>query len=202
MTPSPAAIYSEKWRQQVRAGARSSAEVLAPYLAGRYEPARVIDVGCGEGWFCREFEACGVHAAGVDGPWVDSAITVDFDRPPYPQLGRFDLAVCLEVAEHVEPGAANDFIAWLISLAPVVVFSAAVPGQGGEGHVNEQPPAYWRDLFASHARRGSGALRWAIWDDDRIEPWYRQNLLVFGDPDLVDDGCPHVIHPAMWRDYR
>ena len=196
------APYTEQWRTQVRPGARSSAAVLAPMLAGRYHPGSAVDVGSGEGWLRAELETAGVSTSGVDGPWVDGCVAVDFDRPPYPHLGRFDLAVCLEVAEHVAPAAAEPFVAWLVSLAPIVVFSAAVPGQGGEGHVNEQPPAYWRDLFAGHRLGGSGALRWGIWDDARIAPWYRQNLLVFGDPDLPEDGCPHVIHPDMWRDYR
>ena len=48
---------------------------------------------------------------------------------------------------------------------------------------------------------GSGALRWTIWDDERVEPWYRQNLLVFGG-DLILDGCPYVIHPGIWTCYR
>lgn len=193
----PNQVYTEGWRAKIRSGVQSSAAVLVPVLVDRYRPAAVVDVGCGEGWFCREFEAAGVTAVGIDGPWVDDCVQVDFDRPPAESPIVFDVAVCLEVAEHVAPAAADRFVAWLVSLAPVVVFSAAVPGQGGEGHVNEQPPGYWADRFAAYGYRASGALRWAIWDDDRIGWWYRQNLLVFGDHRLAEDGCPHVIHPGM-----
>lgn len=196
------AVYTPSWRERIRPGVQSSAEQLVPLLTDRYRPSTVVDVGCGEGWFCRQFEQGGAsRVVGVDGPWTNAAVTVDFDRPPYPDLGRFELAVCLEVAEHVTEDHADEFVVWLVSLAPIVVFSAAVPGQGGEGHVNEQPPGYWAALFASHGYGGSGALRWEVWDDRRICWWYRQNLVVFGDHGLPADGCPYVIHPEMvtWR---
>jgi hypothetical protein len=65
----------------------------------------------------------------------------------------------------------------LCELAPVVLFSAAVPGQGGHGHVNEQWPAYWVERFSSLGFHCSGALRWRFWRDERVEHWYAQNLL-------------------------
>lgn len=193
-------VYTSQWRDQIRPGVQASADVIVSVLVGRYRPASVVDVGCGEGWFCRRFEQAGIgRVVGVDGPWTDADITVDFDRPPYPDLGRFDLAVCLEVAEHVDAEHAERFVAWLVSLAPIVAFSAAVPGQGGEGHVNEQPPGYWVEKFAAHGYEGSGALRWEIWDDERVSWWYRQNILVFGDHGLPADDCPSVVHPGMWE---
>lgn len=195
-------LYTDRWRNQVRDGATRSAQRLAPLLTGRYQPSTAVDIGAGEGWLAAELADYGVITTTVDGPWIDTDQTVDFDAPPYPPLGPFDLAVSLEVAEHVAAEHAEAFVGWLCDLAPIVVFSAAIPKQGGTGHVNEQPPAYWADLFAGHGRPGSGALRWDIWDDDDIEPWYRQNLLVFGAPDLPADGCPYVIHPGIWHTYR
>jgi SAM-dependent methyltransferase len=192
-------LYSQRWRDQIRSGVQSSAAALVTVLHDRYQPASVVDAGCGEGWFSREFEARGARTVGVDGSWVDGATHVDFTAPPYPDLGRFDLALCLEVAEHIEAARAIDLVGWLVQLAPVVVFSAAIPGQGGQGHVNEQPPEWWRDLFHAAGRSITGALRWQVWDDVRIDPWYRQNLLVAGDPNLAEDGCPFVVHPGMWQ---
>jgi SAM-dependent methyltransferase len=178
---------------------KSSAAALVPVLHDRYRPSSVIDVGCGEGWFCREFEVLGARTVGVDGSWVDGATHVDLATPPYPDLGYFDLALCLEVGEHVDRAHASDLVDWLVGLAPIVVFSAAIPGQGGEGHVNEQRPEWWRDLFHAGGLPITGALRWQVWGDDRIEPWYRQNLLVAGDAGLAEDGCPFVVHPGMWQ---
>ena len=92
-------------------------------------------------------------------------------------LGSFDLAVCLEVVEHLDADAGDRVLADLCRCAPSVLFSAAVPGQGGIGHVNEQWPGYWVERFARHGFQCSGALRWTFWENDAVERWYRQNLL-------------------------
>lgn len=185
-------------RDKIRAGVIRSADVIVQMVVDEFDPATVVDVGCGEGWFCREFRARGIEAFGVDGdklPHVDQV--VDLTSPPYPDLGGYDLAVCLEVAEHVEAQYAPSLVKWLCELAPVVVFSAAVPGQGGPGHVNEQPPEYWADLFAEFGYEGSGALRDMIWDDQKVDWWYRQNMLVFGAHNLPVGGCELREHPEM-----
>lgn len=199
-------LYTSDWRDLHRANVQQSAAALIPILVDRFHPSTAIDVGCGEGWFVAELDRAGVSAIGVDGSWVAGCVHVDLTAPPFPDLGPFDLALCLEVAEHVDESQADTLVGWLCDLAPIVVFSAAVPGQGGVGHCNEQPPGFWRDLFADHGRSGTGALRWAVWDDNRISPWYRQNLLVFADTSVLagqfeawNDGCPFVLHPGMWR---
>jgi SAM-dependent methyltransferase len=190
--------YTSKWRDKVRAGAQSSAEVIAPLIVEHAQGAcTAVDVGCGEGWLVRALESHGVDAVGVDGPWVFDVVQVDF-AGDLPDLGGFDVVTCLEVAEHIPAERAEAFVGWLTGLAPLVFFSAAIPGQGGEGHVNEQWPAYWVDLFASHGFKASGELRWSLWNDDRVAPWYAQNLLMFGRhiaPGRVDP----VVHPGMWR---
>lgn len=205
--------YTQQWRNEVRAGAISSAAVIADLAVNLWHPATMIDVGGGEGHLAHAFGLLGTTGLTVEG---DDAITtdckVDLAHPPYPDLGTFDLATCLEVAEHVPEKHADALVAWLCSLAPLVLFSAAIPGQGGHGHVNEQPPGYWVERFASHRFVGTGALRWRLWDDERVEPWYAQNLLAFivedhahfdfTSVDLPLDGCPYVIHPGIWKCYR
>jgi hypothetical protein len=132
---------------------------------------------------------------------------------PFPDLGTFDLAISFEVAEHLPANRAAGFIADLCSLAPVVAFSAAIPGQGGTGHINEQWPAYWCDLFAGCGYQVTGALRWEIWNDDNIENWYRQNLIVAvkGEPPtnelaelLTSPLAPvwPVVHPILFNHVR
>lgn len=197
-------LYNEAWRRRVRRGAKSSAAVLAPLLCERFAPSSLVDVGCGEGWLTASFAELGVkRTLGIDGPWVAKATTVDLTKPPYPKLEPFDLAVCLEVAEHVPSQHADRLVKWLASLAPTIVFSAAIPGQGGAGHVNEQWPRYWAKKFSRCGYSASGALRAELWDDERVEPWYRQNLLVFGDlHGLPEDGCPSIVHPGIWKVYR
>lgn len=193
--------YTQKWRDTIRSGVQSSAAALVPILCEKFHPQTVIDVGCGEGSFLREFEHLSATTVGVDGSWVDGVIQVDLTAPPYPDLGRFDLALCLEVAEHVHVLHAEELVDWLVVLSPIVVFSAAIPGQGGVGHVNEQWPAYWAEKFAARGYKGSDELRWQVWDDARIEPWYRQNLLVFGAAVEAGD-LRAVVHPEIWSVYR
>lgn len=176
-----ATSYSPDFYDTIRAGCRASATVIVPKVFAELQPQRVIDVGSGEGWWGREFTHHGCEVLGIDGGYIAEPVIpfrpVDLAEP-LPDLGEYDLVVSLEVAEHLPPTRADGFIADLCQLAPVVLFSAAIPGQGGAGHLNEQWPGYWVERFEANGYRCSGALRWAIWDDDRVENWYRQNLIV------------------------
>lgn len=147
-----------------------------------------IDVGCGVGTWLSVLASRGVGAVqGVDGPWVDVANLVippasfahhdlrqdrDFGR-------RFDLAISLEVAEHLPPERAAGFVRWLTALSDVVLFSAATPRQGGRNHFNEQWQDYWAALFAQCDYVPLDFVRARIWNDAKIATWYRQNLLLY-----------------------
>lgn len=187
MVAAVSADYSTQFYNVIRDGCRASAAVVVPLLLEHYTPHTVIDVGCGEGWWGSEFAAAGgIEALGIDGDYVIDPVipfkAIDIAQP-LPDLGKFDLAVALEVAEHLPPERADGFVADLCQLAPVVLFSAAIPGQGGANHLNEQWPAYWVDRFKANGYVCSGDLRWPLWGDDRVEPWYQQNLvLAVADP--------------------
>lgn len=175
-------MYDSGFYEEVRDGAARSAAAVVPMLVDTFKPTTVIDVGCGEGWWGYQFALHGCTVTGVDGHAEATVLPAGYLRhdlrTDLPSLGRYDLAVCLEVAEHLPPERAPGLIADLCDLADTVVFSAAIPGQGGTGHVNEQWPEYWCTKFGQHDYAVSGALRWLIWSDDRVENWYRQNLLV------------------------
>lgn len=216
-----AADYSSRFYDEIRSGAVASAGAVVPRLFELVQPARVIDVGCGEGHWLLAFEQLGAEVIGLDGHYVKTSVLLDRFIPhdlarPLPEhlAGRFDLALSLEVAEHLPPARAAGFVRDLCQLAPVVVFSAAIPGQGGTGHVNEQWPRYWTELFNSHGYRVSGALRFELWEDDRVENWYRQNLLVavgptmHADPELAallsSPLAPPwpIVHPVLYNARR
>jgi hypothetical protein len=110
---------------------------------------------------------------------VDLAEIATLDR-------RFDLVLSLEVAEHLPPAAADRFVGLLVATAPLVAFSAAAPGQGGTGHLNEQWPRFWADHFAAYGYEAVDCLREEFWQDERVAWWYRQNLLLFGAPEALD----------------
>jgi hypothetical protein len=113
----------------------------------------------------------------------------------------------LEVAEHLPPERAQSFVADLVALAPAVLFGAAIPGQGGVNHLNEQWQSYWAAHFASHGYASFDVVRPAIWNDAAIPAWYRQNAVLYLDAPsaaaLALTPTPaHLldcVHPLFWE---
>ena len=154
-----------------------------------FHPSSVIDVGCGIGTFLAVFRRYGVgNVKGIDGNWVNREllakyislpdfIEADLQRP-LPVDRRFDLALCLEVAEHLRPDAAGVLVESLVQLSDIIIFSAALPGQGGENHLNEQYVDYWQEKFASHGYYFHDVFRSWFWNNPNISWWYRQNMFL------------------------
>ena len=182
--------FDEDLYALIRPGSQRSAGVVVPLVQDIVDARSVVDVGGGEGWWAHEFALLGARAVCIDdgaasepAPGVEH-VHHDLSNGVPESLGRFDLALSLEVAEHVEPQFADGLVAGLCDLAPSILFSAAIPGQGGHGHHNEQWPDYWAERFRTHGYSCSGALRWMLWDNDLVEYWYRQNMLfVTREPD-------------------
>jgi hypothetical protein len=177
--------YNDAFFVDVEATSVASARRVVPVAVAGWRPASVIDVGCGEGIWAAVFEAEGVPAVGVDGAYVrperrlvDRYVAWDL-REPLPALGRYDLAVCLEVAEHLPAASAGTLVADLAGLADRILFSAAVPGQGGTDHINEQPHDYWIERFVRAGFRADVAWREQFAADEDVAWWYRQNMIVF-----------------------
>ena len=150
-------------------------------------PASLLDVGCGTGTWLRAATELGVRfVVGVDGiavpedtlHLVEQHIKIlDLSRPF--DLGRqFEMALCLEVAEHLPEASAHGLISSITRHADVVLFSAACPGQPGQHHVNCRWPEYWQAHFNSLGYACHDTVRWKIWHDENIEPWYRQNMFL------------------------
>jgi SAM-dependent methyltransferase len=183
--------------------ARSSAETVVPLVMERVEPRSVVDLGCGHGIWLETFARNGVEDyIGVDGDWVppeklhfppERFVARRLDKPL--DLGRrFDLAVSLEVAEHLPQRGARQFVKNIVELAPCVLFSAAVPYQRGTDHVNEQWPDYWAALFAAHGYVVIDGLRPLLWSNDAVFGFYRQNILMFATPEAIAE------HQLLARD--
>jgi len=171
-------------------------------------PVSLIDVGCGTGTWLRAALKCGVRdVMGIEGVvapagelQADESLIITGDLTTPLDIGRrFDVALCLEVAEHLEPAAAETLVESLVSLADIVIFSAACPGQPGQHHVNCQWPAYWQNLFNRHSFACSDEVRRRIWDLEDVEPWYRQNMFVARrDPAAgSEQRIAGILNPAM-----
>jgi SAM-dependent methyltransferase len=174
---------------------RHSAQVLLARVQEYVGVKSMLDVGCGLGTWLHEGQAMGFEVAGVEGPWsepdkleIDPSLVTITDLEAPIDLGRtFDLAVCLEVGEHLSDKAAPHLVNTLTSHAPHIMFSAAVPYQGGHHHINEQTHQYWIDLFAAKGFRALDIFRAKIWHDQSIHWWLSQNLLLFAREDKVQE---------------
>jgi SAM-dependent methyltransferase len=191
----------------------SSAAVVVPLVMGLVAPSSVVDFGCGEGIWLHRFADAGAAAVlGIDGSWARPRLQIpahEFVEADlalrFPALGRrFDLAVCLEVAEHLPASRAPALVAALVAAAPTVLFSAAIPGQDGTNHVNCQWPAYWAELFGDHGYRAVDCLRRQVWNSSEVAFYYQQNLLLYRAADEPDPpgfpvGTPErMVHPATY----
>lgn len=214
--------YSQGFYEYQGDGSYRSAHAVIPLVLQLYRPQSVVDVGCGIGTWLAAFVEHGVtDVLGVDGDYVPTAdLRIPADRfLPHDlrtplDLGRsFDLAVCLEVAEHLPAERAPALVSTLTSLAPVVLFSAAAPEQGGVGHVNERWPGYWIELFEGRGYDAVDCIRPQVWEQADVDFWYAQNsfLMVSGDtlaavPALRDARDRYsviprsLVHPVAYRE--
>jgi len=188
--------YDEEFFQLQHQGSCRSAERILPLILKLIRCESAVDVGCGVGAWLRVLKELGVRdVVGLDGSYVNPQQllisqqefrAVDLTNPIHLDR-RFDLVVSLEVAEHLPPNTADSFVASLVGLGPVVLFSAAIPYQFGTSHVNEQWPEYWAERFAHHGYFPVDCIRAHVWDDERVEAWYAQNTLVFASNQALQD---------------
>lgn len=188
--------YNQDFFDSIRPGAEISAEIIVPLVLEIInKPKSVVDVGCGDGTWLKVFEKYGVvDIYGLDGEYVDKQalqipesnfLSVDLEKPI--SLNRqFDLVVSLEVAEHISEKYAEIFVNTLVNLGPIILFSAAIPMQGGVHHVNEQWPEYWAKRFQIHDYVAIDCLRKRVWENNNVESWYVQNILIFAAKDYLD----------------
>jgi SAM-dependent methyltransferase len=179
-------IYSAEFFESKLEGAQQSANAVVPIVLELVNVSSVVDVGCGRGVWLAAFRDHGVvKFQGVDGIepdlfLLDKKYLQSRNLETLENLDdKYDLAVCLEVAEHLPRDRADQLVRALTDAAPVVLFSAAVPGQGGLCHLNEQWPDYWEKLFANRGFNLVDLIRPLIRDDRCIDWWYRQNIVMF-----------------------
>ena len=155
-----------------------------------------VDFGCGVGTFLSVLKEKGAEEIqGIDGPWVNKDL-LEIPQQNFRQVNledkieldrRYDLAISLEVAEHLRPEVAETFVESLVNASDFILFSAAIPFQGGKDHNNEQWPDYWEALFNERGYDVLDIVRREIWDDKEIPTWYRQNILLFVKQERVKD---------------
>lgn len=191
-----AAYYAAQAPDSLDAASRILPRAVALLERCGWTVRSCIDMGAGVGTWLAVARKLGiVDTVAVEGSWVrdietaipkEMYILADLSDEPLDLSQRFDLALCLEVGEHLPAPNAGRLVQTLSRLSDVVLFSAAIPHQGGTHHVNEQWPPYWASLFDAQGFRCFDVLRWSIWDDDGIRFWYRQNVLFYVQREKAD----------------
>lgn len=214
------ANYDRKFYRYSHDRGRRAADVVLPILFEGTPVRSVVDVGCGVGAWLEAARKLGAEEIlGFDGPWLDEEDRL-LDDQSFVQWNleetirapsKFDLAISLEVAEHLSSERANGFVEDLCSMSDLVLFSAATPGQGGRHHINEQWQSYWARRFQGQGYRAYDFVRNRIWSREEIAVWYKQNIVVycragseadaairsFADA-VVDLRCLDMVHPELF----
>lgn len=185
---------------------------IIPILKTLFGPESAVDIGCGVGHWLQQFRTHGVEdVLGIDGFHLakglfllDQKNLLQVDLEKQFEVGRtFDLAICLEVAEHISSENASVFVHSLTKLSHTILFSAAIPGQGGQNHINEQWPSYWQKMFRELGYTFYDIIRPRIWWNREIKSYYRQNMFIVSnrpitvDPDL---SVLDAVHPDLLND--
>jgi SAM-dependent methyltransferase len=202
-----------------------AALAVARLVMGYAPVASVVDIGCATGTWLAAFAELGIaRVCGIDGPWVardllqipaESFVEAELDRSAIPNCGRFDLAMSLEVAEHLPASRADALIRALTEMSSLVLFSASIPHQpGAVNHINEQWPDYWVERFVERGYRPVDCIRRRIWSHPDIVPrygYYAQNILPYADAGMLAGNealraeaaatardALAIVHPSMY----
>lgn len=204
--------YDDSFYRMMEASSKAAAfEMLGPILR-LLNPQSVYDFGCGEGIWLNVVKSLNknIDVLGFDGKHVlkdnlkipeDCFVTCDLSK--IVRGYRCDLALSIEVAEHIEEQYSDVFIENIVNCSDNILFSAAIPGQGGINHVNEQFQEYWIKKFEERGYIVDFSVRNYFWNNNRITPWRKQNILFFSKKgiSLFPDAKPisSIVHPDMFK---
>ncbi|ADY52864.1 hypothetical protein Pedsa_2316 [Pseudopedobacter saltans DSM 12145] len=184
-----------------------AARAFLPFLYEYLKPTSAIDIGCGLGTWLQVLKENGTsEILGVDGDHVDKSKLKIFQNEflahdlcvPLILNKKYDLSICLEVAEHLPEEKAEIIIDTLTNSADTILFSAALPFQGGQNHINEQPFAYWVTKFNKRGFIVKDVFRQKIWDNPEIEWWYKQNMFLIVKSNEKQDIIADYYHPERY----
>jgi hypothetical protein len=205
--------YDVTFYEYQEAGSLRSAREMLRILAALYRFRSVVDLGAGVGtWLKAAREHGAEDLVGVEGDWVRgngsrftdaSYLYVDLNVPLSLDR-RFDLAMSLEVAEHLSPDRSHGLVADICRVSDVVMFGAAMPRQSGSAHINGRPHSFWIGLFEEQGFACLDLFRPKVWYNSSVEPWYAQNTFLFvadtaGDrfASVPPASLVNVYHPLM-----
>lgn len=204
-------LFFKQMRQHIQL--KPSAQNVLPVVKKYRDFKSVVDVGCGVGGWVKACLEMGItDVLGIDGNARSRDLVIPTEYFVHGdvteralsrnKVGRtFDLALSLEVAEHLKESYLSYYLDNLVHLSNYILFSAAIPGQGGVGHINEQWPSYWLIKFAAYDYIGFDCIRREIWNNDCIGWPYRQNVIFFVSKHVIDQP-DNLRLRQMYEDYE
>jgi len=207
-------MYSKLYYKKHQDGSYASAYKILKYLTTFITIESIIDFGCGVGTWCSAAQNLSINnIMGVDQNLYDSSYMLipnknylqrDLQKSVSLDM-KMDLVISVEVGEHIESRYSHVFINTLCQHGDIILFSAALPYQGGTGHINEKPCSYWRDIFSDLDYIAIDCIRGVFWEDDDVEVWYKNNTILYVRDGLqfdilnkISSSYPiDIIHPDM-----
>lgn len=184
-----AKVYDEEYYAEGNEWKEPSCKKVAEILNEFFSFSSVFDIGCGVGLYLEQLHILGKETLGCDsseaavGMAPESITVYQADATkPIKVNRRFDLVICFEVAEHIQGRYSLQLVRNCVHQGDIVCFTAAPKGQGGIGHINEQPYQFWINLFSRHGFRYEDTLSKKIrirMKDEQVVSWIAENLLVF-----------------------
>lgn len=218
-------MYDANFYKNQQEGSLLSAKCYFDFLFDKFKPRSIVDFGCGVGTWIKQAHTMGVEKVfGLDGPWANKVDNffddnvvfqeADLNKPQAP-IEKFDMAMSLEVAEHLKPESASEFVKSLCLASDVVMFGAAYIGQPGKDHINCQLHSYWAELFLEQAYEPFDLFRSHFWGSKDVEPWYQQNTFLYVNVDscsyqqFINQGFKpieniqvmNMVHPWLYSRY-
>jgi SAM-dependent methyltransferase len=220
-------FYDPHYHDEKREPARRAAERILPIVLSLVDVESMLDVGCGPGSWLAVAQRLGVpRVTGVEGEWARAWVD-DGGTPSHTYdlvfanledelilPNSYDLAICIEVVEHLSPARGESFVADLCRCAPHVLLGAAIPGQQGPNHLNTRWVSYWGSCFAAHGFRPLDVVRGQVWNDSALLLPVRQNPVLFVRDDWFERtrsrartlpspsiAALDLVHPDLYAEY-
>jgi len=181
-------LYDKEFFKNQTNWSINSAKIILPIVLGVLPKVNsAVDFGCGTGTWLSELKNLGVNEIqGFDGSWAEKSLvipsecftTIEFDKE-FIKTKKYDLAISLEVAEHLNEQSSRKFIEMLTNASDIILFSAAIPFQGGTNHINEQWQSYWYNIFNEYGYTGTSYLRKKFIKNKKISFFYKQNIILY-----------------------
>jgi hypothetical protein len=213
-----AGIYDSSFYTGMKDDHYHSAVKFFKHLFQHYRPDSLVDFGAGTGAWIKAARDLGVKTIlGIEGEWVKNSASHIVPGLPYHYQNmedpvclerHFDMAMSLDVAEHLTQSRADTFLDDMCTAADFIMFGAAMSLQLGANHINEQNQTYWIEKFRARGYICRDFFRAPLWFHNDIQANYLQNTFVFvrqGDSraELIPDfPLYNVHHPRMLNIYQ